>query len=273
MAIDANAASGPGHESGVTALDAAVAANRLEVVKTLLQLGAHPDLSHPNRRCGILGLPVWPQDAAIIEALVKAGARTDCDENHPGGTALMIAAGERGGLYVKVLIEAGVDVNAFDDEGRSALTEAAEANNVEAALLLLKAGADPNKPSAKERDLIGSVPLFTAIRAYEVTRDPTMTKLLLDNGADPNTRFTLPSCCPENTGGVTALTMVAAAGFEPLAAPGSAVGVGGNPAVSCARVQLAGPAATHSGGAVDGKMGCADILAVSTFDGGRLGCA
>jgi ankyrin repeat protein len=217
VVIESNAGAGPGHAVGVTALDVAVDANRLEVVNTLLQLGAHADLGHPGRHCGILSLST---DAAILEALIRAGARTDCDENHyPGGTALMDAAGEVGGSAVKVLIDAGVDLNKFDQDGRSALTVAADVNNVEGALLLLKAGADPNKIPTKKFDPIdsGSIPLFRAINEYRTTFDPTMTQLLLNYGADPNSRFTTEPCCPENEGGYTALTLVASAGFEPLA--------------------------------------------------------
>ena len=221
MVIETNAAIGPGHEDGITALDVAVAANRLESVNLLLQLGAQANINHPGRHCGVLGLPVSPPyEVAILQALIKAGARTDCDENHyPGGTALMMAASGWGGSFVKVLIDAGVDLDTFDEQGRSALTVAAGANNVEGALLLLKAGADPNKIPSKKYDPIdsGSLPLFRAIDEYRVTFDPTMTRLLLDYGADPNSRFTVPPCCPENTGGYTALTLVASAGFEPLA--------------------------------------------------------
>ena len=76
----------------------------------------------------------------------------------------------------KMLLDAGVDVNAVDENGLTPLFRQCEAGNLPVVKLLLDAGADVNQPCSDES---GMTPLFCA--ATEV-----IVRLLLKHGADIN---------------------------------------------------------------------------------------
>jgi ankyrin repeat protein len=65
-------------------------------------------------------------------------------EQRYGDTALMWAAAAGHVDVVRLLIEAGADVRAVDDEGVTALHLARANGHTEVAAALLAAGADPN---------------------------------------------------------------------------------------------------------------------------------
>jgi ankyrin repeat protein len=77
---------------------------------------------------------------------------------------------------VKLVLQAGADVNARSEAGATALMFAAD--NLEKSRLLLQAGADP-----KARSADGRTPLLVAC-SWSQTYD--VIKLLLDHGADPS---------------------------------------------------------------------------------------
>ena len=189
------------------------------IVRAVLDLGAqvNPSRSRPFDACSFLVVESLRQDSPkIFDLLLKRGLNVNCREPHHGGTALMELAREYrllrwGWIYrpqnpidVKLadpkplihrLITAGADVHATNGFGRTALFHAIEANNVDVALLLLNSGARPNMAetgaTAEQRSharQMGGTPLMAAFSAYQISRDPTMTKILLDHGADPNYR-------------------------------------------------------------------------------------
>lgn len=108
---------------------------------------------------------------AIIERLVPGKY---------GWTELMEAAANADTEAVKSLLAKGVDVNAKDDVGSSALIVAASGGHIEIVRLLLDAGADVNT-----RDKYGR----TALSEARHDNDVAVIHTLLDNGADPNTKF------------------------------------------------------------------------------------
>uniref|UniRef100_A0AAV2MQQ1 UBA domain-containing protein n=1 Tax=Knipowitschia caucasica TaxID=637954 RepID=A0AAV2MQQ1_KNICA len=112
------------------------------------------------------------QDAAI---LIRNRA-TDLDARmHDGTTPLILAARLAVEGMVEELINCHADVNAIDDFGKSALHWAAAVNNIEAAIVLLKNGANKDMQNNKEE-----TPLFLAARegSYETA------KVLLDHFAN-----------------------------------------------------------------------------------------
>lgn len=138
---------------GATALMAAAAGGDLQSVRLLLKHGT----------------PVNAQPTANEPGFILGGGRT----------ALMWAA-YRGNIpMLKVLLEASADVNAVTGLG-TALTHAAWADRAEAAELLLDRGA--------RVDQAGPMDDYTALHWAASTddRDTTLTRLLLDRGANPN---------------------------------------------------------------------------------------
>lgn len=77
------------------------------------------------------------------------------------------------------LVELGVDVNAQDSQGWSALHFAAQSLSTDCARLLLEAGANVNA-----RDSFGNTPLSRAVFVYQ--GDGDLIELLRKAGAEPN---------------------------------------------------------------------------------------
>lgn len=104
----------------------------------------------------------------------KITANTRGDGN---GTLLQMAAGCDHFAIVDLLISKGADVRATDNEGDTALHQAAMADARRSARALLAQGADPNA-----RNNNGRTPLHFAM----MQGDSNMALLLFENGADPN---------------------------------------------------------------------------------------
>lgn len=102
---------------------------------------------------------------------------------------LMLAAGHGETRVVKSLLDRGVDVNARDSNGFTALLFAARNGHADTVKLLLAGGADVNAKS----ELLGYTALMSAITSAKII----IIKDLLDAGADVNAR---------NDDGITALS-------------------------------------------------------------------
>jgi ankyrin repeat protein len=79
---------------------------------------------------------------------------------------------------VKELLEAGFNVNQFDELGKTALHYAAEAENIEIIQILLDAGADVN---AYNESVAGNTPLRDVAGSCSLE----VAKILIEAGADP----------------------------------------------------------------------------------------
>lgn len=108
--------------------------------------------------------------AGLLCALLPVAATTSPE-------ALLDAARSDNGAAVARLIREGVDANAREEDGATALAWAATRSNIEIAKLLLKAGANPNLTND-----LGVGPLSLAI----ANGSAAMSALLLKRGADPN---------------------------------------------------------------------------------------
>jgi len=147
-------------DANARALVAALRSNRTEAVRTdavtfLLAHGADP-----NWDSGCFGGAVVEaaKSPAMLRLLMQHGAdprRANC----VGMTTLMVAAQQGRAADVKLLIESGVDANARDTLGRTALIFATEGREdaVDVVSLLVAAGADVNA-----RDTGGMTPLRAA---------------------------------------------------------------------------------------------------------------
>ena len=139
---------------GMTALHAAVHADRLDIVDALLRAGAKPAAVD---RYGVtpLYLAAVNGNADVIRRLLDAGV--DANAVDPGGeTALMTAARTGAAAALRVLLERGATVDAREPEfGQTALMIAVRENNDAAVQLLLEAGASPNAQTRK-----GPTPAF-----------------------------------------------------------------------------------------------------------------
>ena len=116
---------------GATPLIRAANNGDLEVVKLLLEHGADATIATADRQtpihAAISGRAAEPQVLELIRVLQKAGTDVNVIAlvNHPeeirGGTALHYAVRKRYKDVIKLLASFGIDVNAIDQDGLSAL--------------------------------------------------------------------------------------------------------------------------------------------------------
>jgi uncharacterized protein len=119
------------HTRGATALIRAAVNADLEAVKLLLEHGADATLATADRQTPIhavlAGRAPEPQALELIKVLQKAGADVNLVAliNHPeeirGGTALHYAVRKRYKEVIKLLASNGIDMNAVDQDGLTAL--------------------------------------------------------------------------------------------------------------------------------------------------------
>src|SRR5579862_8118737 len=125
---------------GTTALHWAAHWNDLDAVNLLLGAGAKAANRYgatPLSEAAALG------NAAIIEALLKAGADPKTLTTQDGETVLMTAARAGNADAVKVLLEHGADVNGRESyKGQTALMWAAAEHHPAVVKVLLDHGAD-----------------------------------------------------------------------------------------------------------------------------------
>ena len=168
---------------GQTAVMWAAAQGQTEMLKLLIKNGADVNLQGAMR--------LWDR-RTLSEPRPK-------DMNKGGLTALLYAAREGCTDCIKILKDAGADLNATDPDRTGPLNMALMSQHFETALALIKAGADVN-----QFDLFGRAPLFNAIDLNTV---PTggrpdipsedkftgydVAKVLLEKGANPNQQLKL----------------------------------------------------------------------------------
>ncbi len=132
-----------------TALFYAAAAGHVEAVEILLLGGADPSMQDKSyktareyaedksRQSVVSLIDTW-----LVNKTVTTNLPNDSKSLYKGKTPLMIASRNNDICRIKKLLESKVDVNAIDEEGRSALFYAAAAGHKEAVNELLNAGID-----------------------------------------------------------------------------------------------------------------------------------
>jgi hypothetical protein len=104
-------------------LDAAVAANRAEIARLLLDAGADANKTDRLGSTPLHSAAEWGH-AQVVSALVKAAARVSASDKN--GSTPLHAAAEWGHTEVaKILLGAGADANATDSNGETPLHVAA----------------------------------------------------------------------------------------------------------------------------------------------------
>jgi len=111
-------------------------------------------------------------DADTVRMLIEAGADVNAKDAH-GATPLHLAVANT----ARVLIEAGADVNAEDPYGQTPLHGAAFEGDADTAQVLIEAGADVNALTSIGD---GDTPLNYA----ELNGHADIAKLLRDEGAE-----------------------------------------------------------------------------------------
>ncbi len=131
------------------------------------------DWSMPKVRFSPFYNAICRGDFESADVLLKAGADMNSIE-WDGSTVLRKAVGMQRPDTVRYLLAHGADVNKTCQGCATAL---GDATDPEMTVLLLQAGADPNRSTAQ-----GDTPLMNAARSQRVKQ----AQLLLDAGADPN---------------------------------------------------------------------------------------
>ncbi len=116
----------------------------------------------------------------LLLAKLEKGAGTEGQVLWKYSCALASACSVGNQDIVQLLLEHGADVNGRDRSGATPLMGAADFGHEDIARLLLKQGADIN---AQSTDLCRGIAL---IAACFYSKQVSMVKLLLQNGADPN---------------------------------------------------------------------------------------
>jgi ankyrin repeat protein/N-acetylneuraminic acid mutarotase len=174
---------------GLTPLHYAAGNGHKAIVDLLLSKGAKADAQSQS---GVAPLHLAARKGyeTVAKALLAAGAPLNVQTKgtsgsdsedlqyhiNPGQTPLQLAANAGYSGMVELLLAKGADANAEDSEGRTALSYAVQSHYQAVLQVLLAAHANPNA---------GRVSLPLARAAYD--GDLPALKLLLANGADPNT--------------------------------------------------------------------------------------
>lgn len=125
---------------------------------------------------------LWQEAQELLPEGIRQRQREEAAD--PLVCMLTSAVGNNNVDEVKEILAKGVDVNGFDEMGRTALLTAAQKRYISIVQLLLEAGADPNLGD-DERD---QTPLMVAIGASEQSR--SICSLLIAAGANVNAQTT-----------------------------------------------------------------------------------
>ncbi|KAL3462774.1 ankyrin repeat-containing domain protein [Aspergillus heterothallicus] len=170
----------PASRSGETALSSAVLGGNIDVVLTLLKGGARPDYPGLVDKGTPLQLALLCQKSEIVRLLLDAGADLNAPAQRKRGRTALQAAVEDGNIdLVQQFLDAGADVHGAPalEDGTTALQSAARQGLLGIAIKLLQAGADVNEPPPPGGGR-------TALQEAAMHGRLDMVQLLLNGGID-----------------------------------------------------------------------------------------
>jgi len=124
---------------GRTLLHIAAGSGRVETVKLLLRLGAHPDELDGGKHTPLYSVSnecAGPAGPAVVRVLVRAGANVNANSGVTRCTPLHMAARRGNAVVAQALLECGAEANARDSRGQTPLQRALNCRKVEVAALL-----------------------------------------------------------------------------------------------------------------------------------------
>ena len=146
-------------DQNTTALYEAVTAGHKEIVELLLRAGANPDAADLDDGWTPLIVAAKLGYSSIADLLIRNKANVNVT-NSARENALMHAAYQEHLSIVEMLIDAGAELDAVNDQGMTALMMSlGKYGNAEIAIKLIKAGSDVNRT-----DMKGWTPLAMAVR-------------------------------------------------------------------------------------------------------------
>lgn len=162
-----------GADFNPTDLLVAVHKDNPEIVRWLLDNGTDVNVRDEHGRSALSEAAGWGA-TACVKLLIEAGA----DAHAADHTSTQPISEASTPEIVRMLVEAGADINFISGEGYTLLKSAAEALNVEMVRALLDMGAATDG----ETQRYTTTPLYVAVQQDDLE----IAKLLLDAGANPN---------------------------------------------------------------------------------------
>ncbi len=179
-------------DHGVTALSLACINGSGAVVQRLLEASADPNIARTNGETPLM-TAARVGNIEVVRLLVSAGADPNITEGTLEQTALMLAVAENHVPVVRLLLEVGGSATVRTTNQFTPLLFAAQQGNLDAARLLLAAGADVNEAAPDgiggDTNARSRYVRDTEAAALLVAIDsghPEMALFLLERGADPD---------------------------------------------------------------------------------------
>ena len=185
-------------------LDLAIAGDT-EQILSAFDRNSDPNLSQSDGTT-LLHWAVYYEDPALVRRLIRAGANVAL-RNEYGATPLSQAATLANEEIIELLLEAGADPDEKGADDQTPIMIVARTGDTEAATVLLEAGADVNTVE-KWR---GQTALMWAV----AQKQPAMTALLLEYGADPDAQ-SLPNNWERQVTAEPRMKVLPAGGLTPL---------------------------------------------------------
>ncbi|MDO5465146.1 MAG: ankyrin repeat domain-containing protein, partial [Akkermansia sp.] len=159
-----------------TLLHHAIHCKNIALVKQIISVGANVNIEDISRTTPLM-LAVRNNLTECVKLLIDAGANLNLADGPRDDSPLILAVRNNLPECVKLLVESGADLNLAGFGGDTPLILAVRNNHPECVKLLVESGADLNLANFE-----GNTPLILAVR----NNHPEYVKLLVESGADLN---------------------------------------------------------------------------------------